>query len=156
MSKPSKACYYLILLLFLWLLLKQENEGVQFLSRSVAHCTTQPKWIFLAYPSNNNYLKDIIVGSFLCLSTQRLEYCYFPAFLRTLIKGNIPQPMRKEQEAHPFGKVFVYKHWRQISFDFQICQPPNKRTLSFANQEGSGWHINNNRWHHRYLRYVNF
>ena len=32
------------------------------------------------------------------------------------------------------GNIFVYKHCRQISFDIQICQQLNKRTLCFASQ----------------------
>jgi len=33
--------------------------------------------------------------------------------------------------------MFVNKYWRQISFDIQICQPPNKSTLCLTNQLGS-------------------
>jgi len=51
------------------------------------------------------------------------------------------------------GKIFVYKHWSQIPFHRQICQPSNKRTLCFASQEDSGLQLNNSSWRHRYLRY---
>ena len=47
----------------------------------------------------------------------------------------------------------VYKHWRYISFDIQICQPQNKRSHCFKSQLGSGWHINNNGWRHEKHRY---
>ena len=49
----------------------------------------------------------------------------------------------------------VYKHWRHISFDIQICQPRKKRSHCFASESGSGWHINNNGWlHEKHRRYT--
>ena len=48
----------------------------------------------------------------------------------------------------------VYKHWRHIPFDIQICQPRNKRSHCFNSQLGSGWHINNNRWRHEKHRCI--
>ena len=40
----------------------------------------------------------------------------------------------KEKISYLIGKISVYKHLRQISFDIQNCQPPNKPYVSASNK----------------------
>ena len=38
-----------------------------------------------------------------------------------------------------------------IAFVIEMCQPQEQKILWFDSQWGSGWHINDNKWHKRYL-----